>query len=240
MAQEEALEGDRAVEERLTVLAEEGLRQATEEGRRRIEAEVLALLEPLARAVIRAKAAGRRPDPLREGVEMGHFHLAALSMWRERLFPSTSGCGEIFDPARGTFVGFLLGRFSLRLRDHANTEEHCVRRCLKTEARRLSAAGTEETGSWGYVRIDSLPENIEWPDNRWRRDQDRLEARLELDVLLNRMESHEKNFLAPLLDQSVENLLGLARYWGLSPAAVTKRLHKIRSKVGAWEEPLCV
>ena len=82
----------------------------------------------------------------------------------------------------------------------------------------------------GYVRLDRS--GTIWPPERGcSAEQERAEARMEVDDVWKRLTGVEKAFLEPFRRGSVEDLKSLGRWWGIGPSAVTKRLDKIRRRL---------
>ncbi|MGQ0644722.1 MAG: hypothetical protein ACT4O3_04435 [Elusimicrobiota bacterium] len=162
-------------------------------------------------------------------------HPALPARWHAILQDLKMESWEVFDPKRGSFVDWVLQRFRLRLADYVAGEEHCVARSLKTEGgrRRMELSNgcfDEMTGnSWGYARIDDGFGGC--PDRNSQRHHEKMEAKIELGCLVGQMTDDDKKFLEPLLSGRVKDLKGLASFWRISSACVTKRLKRIRFQI---------
>lgn len=235
----------RAVEDKLKCIAECAGRVHSFCEYQGKENSVISLFQPLGHALI--------PDfgrPVSRGmsaeVKLNYFNVLVLETWRRRIsalgiavpefdiLEGLKGNGSLFDPSKGDFVDWVIYRFPLRLKDYIGFEEHDVRRSQKTESRRRNIcgqAGSEAADPWGYRRLSALDGNALVLSDAWERDWEQAEAKIELNHLLESLPEKDRLFLQPYLGGDILNSRELAKHWSISPAAVSKRLRRIRDRL---------
>lgn len=182
------------------------------------EGEAVQLMTPLGRALIRAY---QRVHPLSrrvsEEILLSHFHLLILTLLRR------AQAGEGYRAAQGSFTVWATEHFRRRLGELVAQEIHNVRRSFKTDQRRNHHAHTED--AFGYRRFDGAME-LPDPGSAWF--WARLETRMDVERVLSHLPLSDRRFLSPLVDGQAETGRDLARHWGVSAAAVSKRFSRIR------------
>lgn len=182
------------------------------------EGEAVQLMTPLGRALIRAY---QRVHPLArrvsEDILLSHFHFLVLNLFRR------AQAGEGYQAAKGSFTVWVTEHFRRRLGELVAQEIHNVRRSFKTDQRR--SRDEHEEDAFGYRRFDGKGD---LPDKKSAWFWVRLESRLDLERLLGHLPLSDRRFLAPLLRGQAVTGRDLARHWGVTAAAVSKRFSHIR------------
>lgn len=128
-----------------------------------------------------------------------------------------------FDPSKGGFAAYISCRFRWKIRDHARAENGAAGASLLSSMIFSLDASESESGAAQSL----FPDRLACVHSRL--EMERTEARLELEGILSRLSNDQRAFLNPLLTEEAVTLKDLAAVWGISPAAVIKRLKKIRA-----------